>query len=348
MVRRALLERGDALSAQDVAHDAADDEPLPSLQPHSDRPGPASSPWRGAGGRWFVWVGRAVVWAVILLVGYRGVLAIFDGSGRAAPAAAPTATAPPSTGFPVTSAEAYALEFAGVYLDFSPADASARSRDLAAFGVPAADPQLGWNGSGSQHADEVQVADVSVTGTHTAVVTVLARLSTGGLIELGVPVYAAPGGMSLSGNPALLPGPAIAAQPTASQQTSDQATAGALRAQLPAFFEAYASGDQTTLARFAASGAHISGLDGAVTFGAIDGVYVPAGGSTRNATVTVTWQLPSGPATSKNHSTSRNHGVAAAPAALQMTYQLTVVRQGSSWDIQSIGASTRAPVEGAP
>lgn len=135
MVRRALLERGDALSAQDVAHDAADDEPLPSLQPHSDRPGPASSPWRGAGGRWFVWVGRAVVWAVILLVGYRGVLAIFDGSGRAAPAAAPTATAPPSTGFPVTSAEAYALEFAGVYLDFSPADASARSRDLAAFGV---------------------------------------------------------------------------------------------------------------------------------------------------------------------------------------------------------------------
>lgn len=350
MVRRALLERGDTLSAQDAdaARDAADDEPLPSRQPHSARPGPSSPPWRGAGGRWFVWVGRAVVWAVILLVGYRGLLAIFDGSGRASPSVAPVSTAPPRTTFPVTSAEAYALEFAGVYLDFSPADAPARSRDLAAFGVPGSDPQLGWNGSGSQRADDVQVANVSVTGTHTAVVTVLARLSTGSLIELGVPVYAAHGGMSLSGNPALLPGPAVATQPAARQQTSDQATASALQAQLPAFFEAYASGDQTTLARFAASGAHISGLDGAVTFGAIDGIDVPAGGSVRDATVTVTWQLPSAAGTSKSHSRSKSHSVAATPAALQMTYQLTVVRQGSSWDIRSIGASTQAPVQGAP
>jgi hypothetical protein len=331
MVRRALLDRGDLLPA--------DDEALPPSQPISARPDQVAPHWRGAGGRWLVWVARAIAWAVILLIGYRGVVAIIDGRSSAPAASPPSAAA--GTQFPVTLAEAYALQFGDVYLNFSPDSADQRSRELARFLPAGTDPQLGWNGAGTQRALGEQVAGVSVTGSHSAVVTLLARLSGGRLIELGVPIYAARGGMVVSGDPALLPGPAKVAPPAASQ-TQDQPTEAALTSQLPAFFQAFASGDRTTLARFTWPGAHISGLNGAVGFGAIDSVYAPVGGTQRQISVTVTWQLPTGP------SGPTGGSVGTAPASVQMTYQLTVIRQQSSWDVQSIGASTTALTQGPP
>jgi hypothetical protein len=331
MARRALLERS--------AEFAADDEVPPPSQPHPVRLDQATSHWRGAGGRWLIWVGRAVAWAVLLLIGYRGVLAIIQGPVPSTPVE--TAAPVGSTQFPVTSAEAYALEFADVYLSFSPASAAVRSQDLARFLPPGSDPRFGLIGTGSQRMVDDQVAAISVTGRHTAIVTLLAQLSNGRLIELGVPIYANAGGMSVSGYPALLPGPAKAVPPSASQQSSDQATATALRAQLPAFFQAYASGDQGTLARFTVPGSHITGLHDAVSYGGIGSVYVPAGGSTRQISVTVTWQLPSSVG-----ATGQSPAVGTVPAALQMTYQLTVVRRGGSWDIRSIGASTQPLAEG--
>jgi hypothetical protein len=141
--------------------------------------------------------------------------------------------------------------------------------------------------------------------------------------------------MAISGEPALLPGPTTAAALPGSQGSRDQVTQAELRSQLPAFFQAYAGGDKATLARFVWPGAHITGLGGEVTFGSIDSVYAPRGGSRRQAVVTVTWALPP---------TGRAGGVTAgASATLQMTYQLTVVRQGSSWDVQSIGTSGQGP-----
>jgi hypothetical protein len=56
--------------------------------------------------------------------------------------------------------------------------------------------------------------------------------------------------------------------------------------------------------------------------------------------VTVTWELPAG--------ASRPNKVAAAPAALEMGYQLTVIRQGSSWDVRSIGALDPTQSPGPP
>ncbi len=331
MVRRALLDRGDLHQA--------DDEALPLSQPLPDRPDAAATHWRGAGGRWLVWVARAIAWAVILLIGYRGVLAIID--GRSSGAAGSSAAASVGTQFPVTMAEAYALQFGDVYLNFSPASAVARSHGLARFVPAGTDPQLGWNGAGTQRLLDEQVAGVSVLSSHSAVVTLLARLSGGRLTELGVPIYAAHGGMIVSGRPALLAGPAKVTPPAASQP-ADQAAETSLQNQLPAFFEAFASGDRTTLARFIWPGARISGLDRAVTFGAINNVFAPTGGARRQISVTVTWQLPAAPASPADGTT----GV--APAALQMTYQMTVVKQGSSWDVQSIGASTMAPTLGPP
>jgi hypothetical protein len=233
------------------------------------------------------------------------------------------------------------MQFGDVYLNFGPAGAARRSRDLAGFLPAGADPQLGWNGGGTQRLIAEQVAGISVTGSHTAVVTLLARLSNGRLIELGVPIYAANGGLVVSGNPALLPWPAKVTPP-APIQAADQATAVALQAQLPAFFQAFASGDRTTLARFTVPGTHITGLGGAVSFGAIDTVSVPAGGPRRTISVTVTWRLaPTAPGIGIGSS-----GTGAA--SLQMTYQLTVVRQDSSWDVASIGASTASLVQGPP
>ena len=331
MARRALLERSEF---------TADDEMPPPRQPNYLAPGQAATHWRGAGGRWLIWVARAVAWAALLIIGYRGVVSIVRGPAPAIPAGSDVAGG--STQFPVTAAEAYALDFGDVYLNFSPAAAAARSRDLAAFLPRGTAAQAGWNGAGTQHLLDEQVAGVSVTGTHTAIVTLLAQLSNGRLIELGVPVYSAARGMSISGDPALLRGPAKAVQPPASLQGSDQAAETALQAQLPAFFAAYAAGDQATLARFTAPGAHITGLHSDVTFGGIDSVYVPAGGTTRQVSVTVTWQLPS------SAPSASSPGVGASPAALQMAYQMTVVRQGGSWDVKSIGASTLTRAQGPP
>jgi len=330
MVRRALLERADQL--------AADDEALPRTQPHSARSGQVASHWRGSGGRWLIWVGRAVVWAVLLIVGYRGVLAIIQGQGSPQSAATGASAATAGSRFPVSAAEAYALEFGNVYLNFSPATAIQRSRGLASFLPPGTSPQLGWNGAGTERVLDDQVAAVSVTSADNAVVTLLARLSSGSLVELGVPVYAAQGGMSVSGDPALLPGPATAVPPALRHATSDRAVAAALQSQLPAFFQAYAGDDGTTLARFAAPGAHIYGLGGGVSFDAIDSVYAPAGGDHRQVDVTVTWELPSSAVAS-----AQSGNITGAPAALPMTYQLTVVREGNGWDVESIGPVTQGP-----
>ncbi len=277
---------------------------------------------------------------MIVLVGYRGVLAIVGGSGTGGGSTAnPTVSA---YRFPVTTAEAYALEFGSVYLNYSPATAGQRSAALAAFLPPGTNSQLGWNGAGNQQLLAEQVAGIAVRSGHAAVVMLLARLADGGMVELGVPVYASGTGMSVSGQPALLPGPAKAVAPAVEQAGGDQATAAALQSQLAGFFAAYASGDQATLARFLAPGAQIAGLAGVVRLGAVDAVHAPAGGPTRTISVTVSWLLGSQPASQSAGAT------AAAPAGLQMTYQMTVVKRGAAWDVRSIGAAAAQPPTRGP
>lgn len=348
MVRRALLDRDDELTADESrSQEALSAEALsrPGARPGSRVPrvrtDHTAGRWGGAGGRWLVWAGRVVVWAVILLIGYRGALAIVGGQGTGAQAPTPNQTAA-VTEFPVTAADAYALEFGNVYLNFSPATAATRSQELAAFVAPGTSPQLGWNGAGTQRLLDEQVAGIAVRSEHAAVVTLLAQLSDGSLVELGVPIYASGGGMSVSGEPALLAAPAKDVAAPSSQSDGDQAAEAALQSQLAGFFQAYASGDQATLARFLAPGAHVTGLGGAVRFGAVDAVYAPAGGSSRTISVTVSWQLPSSPAPR----TARP--IASAPAGLQMTYAMTVVKNDGTWDVRSIGAAAQPLAQGPP
>jgi hypothetical protein len=336
MVRKATPDRGLPPDEFATADDAMGDGPDPAGLTER-RP----SQWRGAGGRWMVWAFRAVIWAVLLIIGFRGVEAIATsvkqpaaGSGNGA------APATPDKSFPTGLAEAFALEFARVYLNFSPATAAQRASDLTPFIPVGSDPQFGWNGAGSQQLQSEQVASVSVRSAHRAVVTLLARVDTG-LIELDVPVYWARGGLVVSADPALLPWPQRATPPSVSSPANDSAAVAGLNGQLPGFFRAFASGDQQTLGRFLAPGASVTGLGGAVTFGSISAMEVPPGGATRRIVVSVTWRFPgqSSPRP-RGRRFARTSPVSAAPAGLTMTYQMTVVRQHGTWFVAAIGPST--------
>ncbi len=328
MVRKATLDRG--LRPDGSA--AAEEDVHGTTQP-DELTGRSPSQWRGAGGRWMVWVFRAVIWAVLLIIGFRGVMAIVQGDR---PAGSSTSSATSSSGFPVGLAEAFALQFGNVYLNFSPGTAAQRANNLVPFIPVGADPQFGWNGSGSQKLQSEQVASISVQDAHHAMVRLLAQINTG-LIELGVPVYTDQGGLVVSAEPALLPGPVRASPPAPSSAPTDSSAVNALTTQLPDFFQAYASGDQQTLGRFLAPGASVTGLGGAVTFGSISGMEVPTGGSTRRIAVSVVWKLPG------QSSSSSNSSVDNAPAGLEMTYEMTVVKQNGSWYIQAIGPSAQQP-----
>ena len=60
--------------------------------------------------------------------------------------AVPVASAPAASGFPVTLADAYALQFGQVYLNYSPHNAGQRAAQIGTFLPSGSDPQLGWNG----------------------------------------------------------------------------------------------------------------------------------------------------------------------------------------------------------
>jgi hypothetical protein len=109
-----------------------------------------------------------------------------------------------------------------------------------------------------------------------------------------------------------------------------------LTSQLPAIFQAYASGNQVTLGRFVAPGTTLTGLDGAVNYQSITNTSVPPGGSTRNIIATVVWSVPA-----RNPAGQIIKG--GAPAQLQMSYALTVVKQNGSWYVRDISATTESP-----
>ncbi len=329
MVRRSTVDR----SPQPTVYSAGSDTGTGDLAQGGGATRPYASPgWRGAGGRWLVWTFRVVVWLVLLVIGYRGVMAIV--LNETPPSHPKPAPAPSAPAFPVALAGAYAMQFGQVYLNARPATANQRASELAQFLPPGADPQLGWDGSGSLTLQSEQVAGVAVHDAHHAVVTLLARVN-GGLMELGVPVYTSAGGMGLSGEPAWLPAPRPAVPPSPPPVNSDAATQADLTRQLPAFFQAYASGNQVTLGRFLEPGTSMTGLGGSVTFSSLSTVTVPPGGPVRNIVATVVWHVPGQPAAGSR--------AGKAPAAgLEMTYALTIVRQHGTWYVRSIAPSAQA------
>ena len=329
MVRRSTVDRSPQSDVYDADY-AAGTGDLAQGGGKTDRTAPG---WRGAGGRWMVWVFRIVVWAVLLLIGYRGVTAIMLGETGNSPAPAPAAS--PSSGFPSALAGAYAMQFGQVYLNADPATASQRASELAAFLPAGSDPQLGWNGSGSLQLQSEQVADVAVQDAHHALVTLLARVN-GQLMELGVPVYYSGGALAVSGRsrPGCPRGEGVGAHAVGAHLRcdhpggADEPAAGLL----PGLCQRR-PGHRRPLPR---PGTHVSGLGGALTFGSLTGVTVPASGDTRHSIATVVWRVPGQPARPRQPT-------GASPAGLEMSYALTIVERSGTWCVSAIGPSLPAP-----
>jgi hypothetical protein len=329
MVRRSTVDRSPQPATYKAGYDAGTGDLAQTDTGRRQRTGQS---WRGAGGRWLVWTLRVVMWLVLLIVGYRGVMAIV--LNETPPSHSHPARVSHGPVFPTALAGAYALQFGQVYLNASPATAGQRAAALAGFLAPGApDPQLGWNGGGFLSLQSEQVAGVKVENAHHAIVTLLARVN-GKLMELGVPVYVASGALGITGEPAWLAAPASASPPSPPAVPTDTATQGVLAKQLPAFFAAYASGDQSTLDRFLSPGTSVTGLGGSVALGSVTGVTVPAGGAVRNIVTTVVWDIPG--------QTAKGTRAGNATASLEMSYELTIVRQHGTWYVQSIAAYDQA------
>jgi hypothetical protein len=194
--------------------------------------------------------------------------------------------------------------------------------------VAAADPDLGWNGVGQLRLQSEQVAGIAVQDPQRAVVTLLATVN-GQLMELGVPVIASGAGVVVAGEPAWLPAPPQISPPMQASQGSDPVALNQLMNELPAFFQAYASGDSAALSRFEVRGVSLTGLGGTVAFDSIAGLQVPPGGATRQITVTVIWQLPG--------------QVSVGVTKLEMAYRVSVVDlQSGKWYVNEISAATEA------
>jgi hypothetical protein len=264
---------------------------------------------------------RIILWAAILVILYRGVLAI---AFNEAPA---SGNGTQGTQFPVTLAEAYVMQFGYVYFNFNQGSAAQRQDQLRQFLLPNAlstqPQQFGFTGPATTQLQSESVAGIDVRTAQTAVVNLLAMIN-GKQMEFGVPVYAVGGGIVISGLPALLPASPMVNLPSGQQAQSDPQATSQLQTQLPAFFGAYATGNPADLSRYVAPGSSVAGLGGEVAFGNIVSLYVPQGGATRNITVTVNWQL------------------AAQQGGFATTYAMSVVDlQGGKWYVQDIRASTQ-------
>ncbi|TDB90658.1 conjugal transfer protein [Actinomadura sp. 7K534] len=282
--------------------------------------------WGGSGGRWWVWAGRAVLWAVIIVILVNGIRAPFERftADETSGGTATTAKPPRGAGFPSSAAGAFALQFADVYLNFDQNGAAAREAQLRTFLPDGADPQFGWNGAGKMQVQSIQVAGVDARDANNATVTLLARNGEKWL-RLAVPVYADKGGsLVVSARPALLPPPAKAQLPESGVQNRDTALEGELQPFLGTFFQEYATGNQEALSRFS-DGTTIAGLANSVTFVQVREVVAPKGSpGERTITATVVWRPAAG-----------------GDGELEQTYQLAMVKRGDKWLVRNIRGTTR-------
>ncbi|RSN48403.1 MULTISPECIES: conjugal transfer protein [Actinomadura] len=322
MARRSAVKRGrDTAVVDETAAPGLSVDPW-EVPDDRGRGGPRGGRWSGSGGRWWVWTGRAVLWALIIVILVNGIRAPFE---RFTAADAPdTAAAPKSSPeraqFPTSAAGAFALQFANVYLNYDQENAADRQTQLRTFLPEGADPQFGWNGTGTLQVQSVQVAGVQARDARNATVTLLARTGDKWL-RLAVPVYAnESGALVVAARPALLPPPAKAALPQQEAAPRDTPLEGELQPILVTFFQAYARSDTTALSRFAA-GSPISGLARSVEFLRVAEVVAPQGSAgARTVTASVVWRVAGG--------------------ELEQAYELDMVRKDATWYVKDIRGTT--------
>lgn len=332
MARRSTVQQGPRI-AGDPELSAYPDSPDFDPPPPRKRRGR----WSGGGGRWLVWTGRAILWALIVVIVVNGIRAPFERFTQSNEPAANGVT-PSGAGFPVDRGSAFAAQFAGVYLSFDAANPQSRATKLAPYLPEDADDQFGWDGYGAMGAVAIQPYDAEVIDSQNAIVTV-AFQSSGRRLLLSVPLYFKGDRFVVSGRPALLPAPGPADLPMLAEPETDDAVTNELRPQLADFFKAYGEGDTVALQRYVADGKSMPNFGGAFTFAELKKIVVPVGGSTREIQVVVVWGVPSGATPSAQPTAS---DVSAVNGRLEQAYRLTVEKQGARWYVVDIRGAGRA------
>ncbi|MEZ0073488.1 conjugal transfer protein [Planotetraspora sp. GP83] len=306
--------------------------------PVAGRASPRRGGWGGGGGRWLVWAGRVVLWALIIVIVVNGVRAPFERLSQDAGTTGATA-GPTDSGFPVTQAAAFANQFAAVYLNFDAANPQQRAERLRAF-VPTGGEQFGWNGYGRMSAGAFQFAGIKVNGPDNAVVTVTYQ-SGGSRGLLSVPVYYDGSRFVVAAQPGLLPAGGPAGLPQLPDPDRDQTVEAELQPQLEGFFKAFAAGNQVDLQRYVASGVTIEGFTGQFTLAQLKDVVVPQGtANSREVTAVVVWAVSPGGAEAVP--TPGSNDPATQPAGLEQAYQLTMEKQGGKWFVRQIQGASRS------
>lgn len=306
MVRKATARRDGSGEAD--AGDGGPDEP-------------ARRPRAGSGGRWWVWVGRAILWAFLLVVIANGIwMPIRDGLAQPPQQNEDSTDDEPT--FPTTAASAFAARFADAYLNAGGDSPDDRAEALSEF-VPEGEADSFDLSNTSLTGDNVEVIAVDAKDDHNAVVTLSAHIN-GEPMSLDVPVYAEDAtSLVVSGQPALLAAPDKAELPDPSQTDTDSEAREELEPFLTDFFEAYAQTPEH-LSRYTEQGANITELPGgSLEFANLDELTVPAGddGEVRETTASVVWRLA---------------GSEDEPATLTQNYQVDVVRTDNEWYVRDI------------
>jgi hypothetical protein len=302
---------------------------------------PRRGGWSGGGGRWLVWTGRIILWALIVVIVVNGIRAPFERFTQT-DATTPNGAVVAHNGFPADQGMAFAAQFAGVYLNFSPEDAASRSGKLAAFMAEGMDAQMGWDGFGKMAAVAIQPYYIEATDSTNAVVSVAFQSGPRRLM-LSVPIYYSGDDNGkrfvVSGRPAILPAPAPADLPQVAKPESDDAAVAELTPQLKGFFKDYASGDTAGLQRYVAAGKSLANFGSSgFTFADLKEVVVPVGGATREIQAVVVWVVPNGEAPATPNATDP----AAVGGRLEQAYRLTVEKQGDKWYVADIRGAGRA------
>lgn len=227
---------------------------------------------------------RIAVWAVLILIFWIGIRTMIWGNGTRQ-AAAPV---PISATFPTATAEGVASRFSVAFLTWQEGEAGAKARAEALKPFLATrggdlDGKFGWNGKGTQKAENPTVMRVQVIDEKTARVLVMVDIISGdkrSSAGLEMTVQVIDGAGVVVGNPGVVAVPAAPTLPVERESTStDSQLAGATKAEAQSFFTLFAASDN--LDSVAAPGAKIRGLRGAWGTATVTAWTVNEGGPDR-------------------------------------------------------------------
>lgn len=204
--------------------------------------------------------GRVVLWAFLVVVLVRGLGDIASGPERR-PSASPGQGAVPR--FPDAEAEAFAVRFARVYLDWEPGRAQRHARTVGSYLASGLRDRVAVEvprrGPGERVA-QATVARSTDLGSGRALITVACSFSDGATRYLTVPVARdRGGGLAVFDLPSLSAPPPAGEAPAAEPQPLSGTEAGAMTDVVRRFLSTYlAGGGPSDLAYFLVPGASVT------------------------------------------------------------------------------------------